>query len=307
MTKPLLLAKTDGYDPDLHAGRVGSSLVPAVVGVSPYTSTLEAYLRVRGELPPVPDNQYMRMGRILEPVVAKLFTEETGMRVRNPKAVYAHPKNKLYVASPDRLIVGKHAVLECKTGGDRQKGQWEDGKVPLWYEVQVMWQLMVMGLEEAYIAALLGGQEFIYRHIKYDPEIADYILKIVDKFMAMVEDGTPPEPVAQDTELIKAMHPRSEAISIVLPDDTSKMLADMHLLKAMRDDYTNRVSEIENRIKSRMGEAEVAYLPGEPEPVATWKSQVTRRIDSKRLKSELPEVYEQYSKETTSRVLRVKE
>lgn len=293
---------------DLEARRhvIGGSDIAAIAGLNPYRSPLAVYLNKRGEVEDQPDNERMLWGRKLEDVVARHFAEVNEVKVQRVNRMLVHPKYPMFGANLDRLVVKPKSVLEVKTGSAHGKQAWSEETIPPYYELQLRWYLMVTGLKEGWVAALLGGQEYIERHITRDKEIEDYLIQIALEFWKMVEEGTPPEPVAQDTELIKAMHPRSEAISIVLPDDTSKMLADMHLLKAMRDDYTNRVSEIENRIKSRMGEAEVAYLPGEPEPVATWKSQVTRRIDSKRLKSELPEVYEQYSKETTSRVLRVK-
>jgi putative phage-type endonuclease len=294
---------------DLEARRqgIGGSDIAAIAGLNPYRSPLAVYLNKRGEVEDQPDNERMLWGRKLEDVVARHFAEVNEVKVQRVNKMLVHPKYPHFFANLDRMVVKPRSVLEVKTGGAHGKQAWAEDSIPPYYELQLRWYLLVTGLKEGWLAALLGGQEYIERHVTRDKEIDDYLIQIALDFWKMVLDGTPPEPTAQDTDLIKAMHHHSEPISIVLPDDTSKMLAEMHLLKTMRDDYTNRVSEIENRIKSRMGEAEVAYLPGEPEPVATWKSQVTRRIDSKRLKSELPEVYEQYSKETTSRVLRVKE
>jgi len=39
--------------------------------------------------------------------------------------------------------------------------------------------------------------------------------------------------------------------------------------------------------------------------IATWKSQTSIRLDTKRIKEEKPELYEQYAKETSTRVLRL--
>ena len=40
--------------------------------------------------------------------------------------------------------------------------------------------------------------------------------------------------------------------------------------------------------------------------LATWKNQTRKAIDSTRIKKENPEIFEKYSKQTTSRVMRVK-
>ncbi len=294
---------------DLEARRhvIGGSDIAAIAGLNPYRSPLAVYLNKRGEVEDQPDNERMLWGRKLEDVVARHFAEVNEVKVQRVNRMLVHPKYPMFGANLDRLVVKPRSVLEVKTGSAHGKQAWSEETIPPYYELQLRWYLMVTGLKEGWVAALLGGQEYIERHITRDKEIEDYLIQIALDFWKMVEDGTPPEPVAQDTDLIKAMHPRSEAISIVLPDDTDMMLAELHLLKVARDDYADRVEEIENRIKSRMGEAEVAYLPGEPEPVATWKSQVTRRIDSKRLKAELPEVYEKYLKTSSYRTLRVKE
>ena len=52
------------------------------------------------------------------------------------------------------------------------------------------------------------------------------------------------------------------------------------------------------------GDAEEIICNGEK--LATWKTQTTKRLDSKRLKEELPDIATQYTKETETRVLRLK-
>lgn len=292
---------------DLEARRhvIGGSDIAAIAGLNPYRSPLAVYINKRGEVEDQPDNERMLWGRKLEDVVARHFAEVNEVKVQRVNRMLVHPKYPMFGANLDRLVVKPRSVLEVKTGSAHGKQAWAEETIPPYYELQLRWYLMVTGLKEGWVAALLGGQEYIERHITRDKEIEDYLIQIALEFWKMVEDGTPPEPVAQDTDLIKAMHPKAQPISIILPDESKALLARRYQLKLMADDYNQQLQEVDNKLLSQIGEAEVAYL--DDKVAATWKMQTRTSVDSKRLKAELPEVYEKYLKTSSYRTLRVKE
>lgn len=59
---------------------------------------------------------------------------------------------------------------------------------------------------------------------------------------------------------------------------------------------------IEHKIKSELGECEIGFIK---ERKITWKPVTKTSLDTSRLKSELPEVVNDYSKTKTSRVFRM--
>ena len=112
-----------------------------------------------------------------------------------------------------------------------------------------------------------------------------------------------PEPTYQDTDLVRPCTLK-RSLSASVPESLTTRGCPF----CARDskEQEQECYQLENCIKSIMGDAELAYLPGDERPSFTWKNQSRMTLDTKRLKAELPEVYEQYARETTSRVFRVR-
>ena len=85
----------------------------------------------------------MRQGRDLEEYVARRFSEETGLKVRRANAIFQNEENPFMLADFDRLIVGQKAGLECKTVSPYSSDKWNDGNIPLHYQMQVQHYLAV--------------------------------------------------------------------------------------------------------------------------------------------------------------------
>ena len=82
------------------------------------------------------DNEAMRQGREFEDYVAGRFCEASGKKVRRANAMYYDEKNPFMLADVDRMVVGENAGLECKTASPYIAEKWEDGKIPLSYQIQ---------------------------------------------------------------------------------------------------------------------------------------------------------------------------
>jgi predicted phage-related endonuclease len=75
-------------------------------------------------------------------------------------------------------------------------------------------------------------------------------------------------------------------------------------VKEQMADLKRREDELKLVIMADMQDAEVLTDMGEP--IATWKTQVAERIDTKALRKDHPEIAALYSTESTTRVLRLK-
>ena len=62
------------------------------------------------------------------------------------------------LADVDRMVVGENAGLECKTASPYMAEQWENGKIPLSYQIQCLHYMAVCGAEAWYIAVLIYGK-----------------------------------------------------------------------------------------------------------------------------------------------------
>lgn len=114
-----------------HAARrtgIGGSEVAALFGLHPFMTALDVYRLKVGEADPTPETSAMKRGRLLEPIAAALYAQETGRKVRR-QPMRRHPEHPFLIANIDRQILagsgeGDHfapttASLEIKCPGLR--------------------------------------------------------------------------------------------------------------------------------------------------------------------------------------------
>lgn len=284
---------------------IGGSDAGAVCGINPYRSAMQVYQdKVSGETEEI-DNEAMRQGREFEDYVARRFMEASGKKVRRANAMFYDEKHPFMLADVDRLVVGENAGLECKTASPFMADKWEDGKVPLSYQIQCCHYMAVMNADAWYIAVLIYGREFKFYKIERDEQMLVDLIRIEQDFWENhVEKGILPEPDGSElTDSVIAEHYRkSNAQSILLSGFDEKLLRREELAEEIERMETEK-RRIEQELKLYLGEAETA----ENERYrVSWKNVESTRVDAKRLKEEKPEIYQQYSSLSQYRRLTVK-
>lgn len=176
---------------------LGASEIAAAAGLSVYQTPLELYLRKRGEIPPIEDNDAMRLGRKLEPVVKSEFCERTGLvLIDQEPPMFRHDVHDEIVATPDGIITPDE-LLETKTANFRMKKFWGDEEtdaVPEQYLCQAQAQMAVMNAKRCHVAVLFDGRTLNIYQVDRNEELIELLLSSGLKLMAMVRDGRPPEP-----------------------------------------------------------------------------------------------------------------
>lgn len=293
---------------------LGGSDCAAIAGLNKWKSPLAVYLEKTGQYENNEINEAMQIGTEMEDWVTdkfvREFEKETGnkVKIQRRNAILQHPEYPFMLANLDREIIDKNAgrgILECKTASEYMLDQWTDEKIPDSYMLQVQHYLAVTGYTWAFIAVLIGGNKFRYRYIPRDEELITYLIKIESDFWQLVEDKTPPaiDGLECTKDLLSKLYPDSKPGSIELPPDASKWLRDREDWKKQVEDAQLKLNEAENQIKNIMGENEIAW---HGEQRVTWRSVISNRVDSKRLKVEQPEIYSQYVNESKSRRFTVK-
>ena len=286
---------------------IGGSDAAAVCGLSRWKTPLTVYLEKIGEIPSnQPDNEYMYWGRVLEEVVAREFEKRTHLKVRRVNHVIYHKVHKFMIANIDRKIANENALLECKTASQFHEDEWKDGKIPQEYLLQVHHYLAVTGFSRAYIAALLGGHTFIIQKIDRDPEIIDYLIKIESEFWHMVETRTPPAIDGSDesTRLLNLLYPHAVEDSIELDNTLNATIEERNRLAEKIKELERLKNEKENLIKYALKEHETGKTN---KYIVSWKNISSIRLDTKALKKDHQEIYQEYAKPVEYRRLMIKE
>ena len=285
---------------------IGGSDASCIAGLNPWKSAIQLYMDKKEENPQEQKSLRMELGNRLEGLVAELFTEATGLKVRNVNGILKNDKYPFALANIDRAIVGEKAFLECKTTNSYALKEWEEG-VPAHYEIQCLHYMAITGATHCYIAALIGNSDFIWHKIERDEETIDYLMQIEKDFWENnIEKDVVPMPDGSDaySEYLKKKYDKSNGQVIelhLLENGVNKLnrydeiVADIKALESEK-------KLIEQEIQFHMEDFEVATVGDRK---ITWKTSNRNTIDSKKLKSEMPEIAQQYMKTSTSRTFRV--
>jgi len=252
---------------------IGGSDVAAICQMSRYKSPLGVYLDKLGEIPPIEDNSKMKAGRILEPVIADWFAEETGYKVWRQNAIFQHKEHNFMLANIDRWLPGQNAGLECKNTSEYCLSDWEGTEAPREYILQCNHYMAVTGADRWYLAVLIGGWNFQWRVIERDDELIKSLIEIEHAFWHdHVLAQQPPSYSHQDTALLKQHYPDSDPESLIhLPEQEAWPIIQSFFEARRTKRFAEEQEETaKNQLKGIMGDAEKAYYQGELR--FTWKS-----------------------------------
>ena len=285
---------------------IGGSDSSAIAGLNPWKSSIQLYMEKKEENPQEIKSLRMELGNRLEGLVAELFTEETGLKVRNVNGILKNEKYPFALANIDRAIVGEKAFLECKTTNSFALKEWQDG-VPPHYEIQCLHYMAITGATHCYIAALIGNSDFIWYKIERDQETIDYLMQIEKEFWEenILKDIVPlPDGSDAYSEYLKEKYKKSNGQEIelhLLKDGPQKLLRYDEIVTDIKALETEK-KLIEQEIQLHMEDFEVAKIGDRK---ITWKTSSRNTIDSKKLKAEMPDIAVQYTKTSTSRTFRI--
>lgn len=269
---------TDGIVSNLDLRRVGigGTDAAAILGLSPWATPLDVWLRKRGLAKDQPQSEAMYWGAALEPVVADRFAKDTGKTLWTPEQVYHHPQHDFLIGMPDRLVVGENVGLEIKTANAFSASKWGDpgtDAVPVQYLVQCAHYMAVLGFPTWYLAVLIGGSDYRVYVIRRDLQVEnDIIARLCEWWQRHMIGGEQPEiPGGKSAdEWLRDRFPRHELPELVesVPD-AERWASELRRAQKDAEAAEARVSAAKNNLKALIGEAAGMRGAGW---FATWKA-----------------------------------
>jgi len=283
---------------------IGGSDVAPILGISPWASPLDVFLDKRGELPDQPENEAMRWGNILEPVVRQEYANRTGQVVRQAGAILQHPKHAFMLANLDGYTdTGR--VFEAKTSrSDIGWGEPGSDEIPQTYLLQVQHYMAVTGYPVADVAVLIGGSDFRIYTVEADHELHALLIDAEAQFWRRVVENDPPEVVSMADALTawgRASVAREVVASAEVEAAAKRLRSITEAIKGMEKDAESE----KLTILTAMQDADT-LVGVDGKVLATWKAaKPAVRFDTKALKEGAPDIYEQFAKpgEPTRRFL----
>lgn len=289
----------------LRKSGIGSSDVAAIVGLSTYASPIDIWLDKTGRGRGFTGNVATRIGDALEPLIAQLYAERVGARLSEPRQTHVHPEIPWMLATPDRIahFDSLSKVVECKHDSYGVKAWGEEGtdEIPDDYMCQVNWQLDVMGLDEADVAALIGQKLSVY-HVRRDDELCAQLREAAAAFWRdhVLADVQPPIDGSDGAKSYLARkHPDGNGLIVAASTADDELADKLSAAKRALDTAETNAETLMNMLRERIGDND--GMQG-----ATWKAtwkkaKDGRKVDWEAVAHELripPEVLAKHTKVT---------
>ena len=268
---------------------IGGSDCAAAVGLSRWKSPFQLWSEKTDRIVPTKGGEALYWGSLMEPILRNEFAKRTNLEVKECPFFLRSKEHKYMLANIDGYVKnedGSFSVLEIKTANAYAVQDWQDG-LPIEYFAQIIHYMVVTGMSSAYVAVLLGGNEFRIQKYDRDEEMIQHIVQMEEHFWYeyMLKD-TPPEATAKDNELLGQLYPKSKEKAIEMPAKATDVLADYE--KACKDLTLAKEAkeEAEAKLKMMLADAEVGIIANYK---ISWKNVSTTRLDSKKVKAILTE------------------
>lgn len=300
-----------------------ASKVPAVLGLDPYRTPADVLASYTLPVEEQGAGEAAEIGLGIEPMLIDWCAREFNLKdvVRNQWRV---AENGVMAATLD--AVGKNGVpvgIEAKTAGILNPAgvgdEWGDpgtDQIPMKYLVQVVAQMIAApNIQRTYVPALIGGRgRLVYVVDRARPVVKDLLEEVEQQATAwwnrhvvegapLPEDSAPPsmetlKRVRREPATVLNLTGDAEAAAIV----TAWQFAAERRKQAELDEETAKA-----RAVALLGSAEAARvsLDGEVKVLKGVEQSFGKRVDTARLKAEMPEVFEKYATESRGVVFRL--
>lgn len=242
---------------------IGSSDASSIWGVNKWQSAYACAWSKLGELEADEPSIMMGVGHALEPFIAELFTQATGIELVDPGdfTIYQHAELPFMLCTPDRLTLAGE-IVELKTASFASAGEWKE-RIPSAYQVQLAHQMCVLDCDVAHIAVLINSSDFRHHTLRRNPRFEkQHIAKCTDFWKGYVEKGEFPPPDYSEScgAAIAARYPVADDSVIDLPAELDS-LGESYDIACMEENAAKkRKSEIQNVVKDVLGDASMGRL-----------------------------------------------
>jgi predicted phage-related endonuclease len=281
---------------------ISASVAAAVHDEHPYTtsSDLAAELLAPEAPQPKQSNQAMERGTRMEPFIREWAQEQYQMQITEPRVMYTYEEDGVRLIATLDGMTQDLIPVEIKTTAKR----WE-GQLPTqWY-----WQ----GVQQAICANVSTIEWVIFdatmQMHRYTQNVTSDEMQMhiqaCRNFLADIDLGIMPLGSPIKGEHAQQIHPIADGSVVELDKDGYQAVVELKAIRTVLKEYEAKESELKGQVGMLLGDSEKATYNGQE--VVTWKNQSRSVFDQKALEKQHPALAEKFRKETTTRVMRIKE
>lgn len=286
---------------------IGGTALSAVLGINPYVTPFQIWNLMVNDVEPSHTEfaeKKMKAGKKLEKVILEYFTEE----FKPDDLIYFSKydvsfKSKIYefiAGTPDAICLrdNKSYIIEIKNLGYNTAKEFKDS-VPVHYLCQANLYAYLFNTDYYLYAILVDGYDFqIIGPFERDNDFVNTMIQSAQDFWHNhVLKKEPPPP--KSFEEVRKIYPFSQnkvvkgspELYALCQQATQKA----YLIKILQKE----LEDIKFEIANYMQDAEAIIYNSQP--LVTFKTIYTKKLDTNKLKKDHPEIYEKYLTEVSYR------
>ena len=281
----------------------GASDAPALMGASPYSTRSDLFFDKSVDPTVEEDKPVFRRGNVLEPALLEEASHLLGVNVFTPSVMYRAGRftiSKDGVDNEERPTVG----VEAKTSARYSVHTADD--LPFEWRWQGWAQQSVLNVPLFFIV-LDRDLRISMVELPRNQEAIDQLWAEAERFGALVDSGARADADINQfsADQISSLY-KATPTAIELPESARAVLANLRDARETRRLAEKQETIAKDELARLLLAHEIGLLDGEQ--VVTWKQHSGKQaLDTKRLRTDLPEVYENFLKiGDPFRVMRVK-
>lgn len=218
---------------EMRSRNLNSTEISCLFGCNPYLTEFELWHKKKEpKADVIASNERMDWGNALENAIATEAARKMNWSIE-PFKEYLYLKDAKLGSSFDYIFApingGYSTLLEIKNVDSlaynknwiEHSGPNEDGlfdiEAPLHIEMQVQHQMLVSGMSEAYICALVGGNTLKLTHRKANKNIEEAILRKAEQFWISIDENKPPKiDYEKDSDFLISLYNHAEPNKVII-------------------------------------------------------------------------------------------
>lgn len=244
-------------------------------------------------------NEAVRMGLIMQPAIADIFTDITKISTSPLDDPGTH-RTQPWLRAHFDFVTEDGGLLEVKNfnaaAANKYSEMDERMRIPDADYIQCLHEATVRDVPHVYFAVLFGGQQFRYWKLEFTPAEKEAFIQRAAQWWGHVHSRLLPEPT--NTEEAAIRFPKSMEGYVTANAQMERLADELKLFKMQAKQLEEAIEARQFAIQSFMGDSgTLMNMAGET--LVTWKSaKGSKRFDAKSFKENHPDLYAEYEFET---------
>jgi len=274
---------------------VGASEVSTIMGCNPYETLADIAIRKLQPPQTTDTNDAMVRGNVLEPALITHAENVMGIELVVPDVMY---NNGRFIATLDARGRYEHAVIvEAKTNNHWALGT----ELPIAWYWQAQAQMYCTDTTAVHFVVLDKNMRLGFDRVARDEDSIASMVHHVEQFCAAIDEERLPMEMDLTAPQVGLLHPQG-AGEVELDGTALSLIEEWGAVKDALKDLENKEKAIKDALANMLRDSEFGTVSGQR--VLSFKTQTTKRFDTKALLADFPQYNDKYTTQSSFRVLR---